>query len=486
MNTQTQYAVNMREWLPTFYRNFTKSTIASLIAFSDTIIILGTGLAVYFFYVGWSSDTFPAYLAALTMNIILTIGAFYFSKLYVLEPIPHPVKQAKKILRVCGVIFLLLLLTAFSLKISDEFSRVWVYSTLLISVPLLCLSRAGYYNLFHKWARSGSLAKHIAIIGGGEQAARLVEKFEAQEYPWLRIVGVFDDRSDRIPSKIGNYDVLGNLDDLINYVQQKGCDDILIALPWTAEQRILKVLDKLKVLPINVSLAPDLIGSNFTRGRFENYGGIPVLNIVAKPIIGWGYFVKILEDRILALCFLTVISPVLLLIALLIKLDSPGPVFFRQKRYGFNNRLIEVYKFRTMYIDQQDNDAAKLTSKNDPRVTPIGNFLRSTSLDELPQFINVLKGEMSIVGPRPHALKASAAGKLYQDAVSEYAVRHKVKPGITGWAQINGWRGETDTIEKIAKRIEHDIYYINNWSLMLDLWIILKTPFVCIGKDNVY
>jgi exopolysaccharide biosynthesis polyprenyl glycosylphosphotransferase len=172
---------------------------------------------------------------------------------------------------------------------------------------------------------------------------------------------------------------------------------------------------------------------------------------------------------------LTLISPLLLFIALLIRLDSPGPVLFRQKRYGLNNRLIEVLKFRTMYHEARDENAEQLTRRNDPRVTRVGAFLRRTSMDELPQFLNVLRGEMSIVGPRPHALAAKAGRLLYQDAVRYYDSRHRMKPGITGWAQVNGWRGETDTVEQIRKRVEHDLYYIENWSIRLDLKIIIRT-----------
>jgi exopolysaccharide biosynthesis polyprenyl glycosylphosphotransferase len=186
---------------------------------------------------------------------------------------------------------------------------------------------------------------------------------------------------------------------------------------------------------------------------------------------------------VLLLLFL---APLFLVVALAIKLDSPGPVFFRQKRYGFNNHLIGVYKFRSMRHDMRDEKAEKLVTKNDPRVTRLGAFLRKTSIDELPQLINVLLGEMSIVGPRPHALSAKAADRLYEEVVAEYAARHRVKPGITGWAQVMGWRGETDTIEKIQKRVEHDLYYIENWSLGFDLKILVLTVFALLKADNAY
>jgi lipopolysaccharide/colanic/teichoic acid biosynthesis glycosyltransferase len=176
----------------------------------------------------------------------------------------------------------------------------------------------------------------------------------------------------------------------------------------------------------------------------------------------------------------------MLVIAILIRLDSRGPVLFKQKRYGFNNRLITVYKFRTMYTDMTDANAERLATRDDPRVTRIGKFLRSTSLDEVPQLINVVLGDMSIVGPRPHAISAKAAGELYEEVVAEYAARHRVKPGITGWAQVNGWRGETDTVEKIRERVKCDLFYIDNWSLWLDIKILLMTAYAVLKRENAY
>jgi exopolysaccharide biosynthesis polyprenyl glycosylphosphotransferase len=202
------------------------------------------------------------------------------------------------------------------------------------------------------------------------------------------------------------------------------------------------------------------------------------MHIASAPLSGWSGLVKIAEDKIVAGAVLLMFAPLLLLIAAAVKFDSAGPVFFRQKRYGFNNQLIEVWKFRSMYHHMSDVHAERLTTRGDPRVTRVGAFLRKTSLDELPQLFNVLRGEMSIVGPRPHPLKAKAGGRLYEEVVAEYAVRHKVKPGLTGWAQVNGWRGETEVDEQIIKRVEHDLYYIENWSLWLDIKILLMTA-VC-------
>jgi Undecaprenyl-phosphate glucose phosphotransferase len=224
-----------------------------------------------------------------------------------------------------------------------------------------------------------------------------------------------------------------------------------------------------------VRLCPDAFGLRLGRVQASHIAGHTFLNVAEPPLSGWRSIAKEIEDRVLGATILTLIAPLMLAIALMIKLDTPGPVLFRQKRYGFNNQLIEVFKFRSMYTHMTDANAEQLTRRNDPRITRIGAFLRRTSLDELPQFLNVVRGEMSIVGPRPHATAAKAGSLLYQEAVKYYDARHRVKPGITGWAQVNGWRGETDTVEQIRKRVEHDLYYIENWSILLDLRIIVRT-----------
>jgi exopolysaccharide biosynthesis polyprenyl glycosylphosphotransferase len=218
----------------------------------------------------------------------------------------------------------------------------------------------------------------------------------------------------------------------------------------------------------------------------SHIGGHTFLNVIDRPLRDWRCIAKNVEDRLVAAAALALITPLLLAIALLIKLDSAGPVLFRQKRYGFNNQLIEVWKFRTMYQDMTDASAQRLTQRNDPRITRVGAFLRRTSLDELPQFINVLRGDMSVVGPRPHATAAKAGALLYQEAVKYYDARHRVKPGITGWAQVNGWRGETNTIEQIRKRVEHDLYYIEHWSIAFDLRIILRTALGGFAGRNAF
>jgi Undecaprenyl-phosphate glucose phosphotransferase len=464
---------------------FSGSVVAGLLLLSDLAAILAAGFIVYLAYLDWIENPFSGYLAAMAGFGAATVTAFYFARLYTIDPTLSVARQLRRIVLICTGVFLALIALAFALKISDQFSRVWTFGWYLLAMLLIVLARIGFHILLLTWTQSGRLTRNAVIVGTGEQGRRLVDNLRQRPYPWVRILALFDDRVMRRPERVADYPVAGGIDDLIRYARENRCDDIIITLPWSAEERILAILEKIKVLPACVRLSPDLVGLNFAQASYDSYSGIPVLNLLNKPLDGWNSILKTIEDRVLAAVLLLLVLPVMLVIAALIKLDSPGPVFFRQWRYGFNNQLIAVLKFRTMYTDQQDEAGTRLTARNDPRVTRLGAFLRHTSLDELPQLINVLKGEMSIVGPRPHAVKANVSGrKLYEEAVAQYAMRHKVKPGITGWAQVNGWRGETDTDEKIIRRVEHDLYYIEHWSLLLDLKIILRTIRIVLSAQN--
>jgi exopolysaccharide biosynthesis polyprenyl glycosylphosphotransferase len=240
-------------------------------------------------------------------------------------------------------------------------------------------------------------------------------------------------------------------------------------------------------LPIDVRLAAHANRIRFRPRSYSYLGAAPMLDVFDKPLGDRDVLVKMVFDKMIGVLALIAISPVLLLTALAIRLDSRGPILFKQKRYGFNNELVEVYKFRSMYVDKLDATASKLVTRDDPRVTRVGRFIRKTSIDELPQLFNVvLRGDLSLVGPRPHAIHAKAADRQYDEVVEGYFARHRVKPGITGWAQIHGWRGETDTQEKIQARVDHDLYYIENWSLWLDLYILAVTPLSLVKTQNAY
>ena len=273
----------------------------------------------------------------------------------------------------------------------------------------------------------------------------------------------------------------------MEFARQTRVDLVIFSLPISAEGRILQMLKKLWVLPVDIRLSAHTNKLRFRPRSYSYIGSVPVIDISDKPIADWDVVMKWLFDKIVGSLALICVAPVMLLVAIAIKLDSKGPVLFKQHRYGFNNELIEVYKFRSMYVEQSDATAKKLVTKDDPRVTRVGRFIRKTSLDELPQLFNVVfAGNLSLVGPRPHAVHAKAADRIYDEAVDGYFARHRVKPGITGWAQINGWRGETDSQEKIQRRVEHDLYYIENWSIPFDIYILACTPFALLRTESAY
>lgn len=374
-----------------------------------------------------------------------------------------------------------------SLNLAVEFNWPWDGPINIVSLGAIamCLVRLGVHSLLISAAEHGSIARNIAVVGAGKSGQRLIAALRETREPWTRIIGIFDDRKVRLQQDKDALPVTGTVNDLITFARDNRVDEILVALPWSAEARLLGILEQLKVIPCNVRMAPDGISHHFRDTGFASVDGVPVYNIFRKPISESGALLKRLEDLIFGITILVMISPVMLLCAIAIKLDSKGPVLFRQNRYGYNNKLISVFKFRTMYHEKRDENCEIQTTKDDPRITRIGGFLRRTSLDELPQLFNVISGEMSLVGPRPHAINTKAAGRLFEEIVHEYAARHKVKPGITGWAQVLGWRGETDTEEKIRRRVECDLYYMEHWSLFLDIEILFRTLGVIRG-ENVY
>ena len=339
-----------------------------------------------------------------------------------------------------------------------------------------------------RMTHSGRLDRRTVVVGGGIAGETLLDELSRQKNTDLKICGVFDDRADdRSPDFVAGFPKLGNVDDLVALARHTRIDLIIFTLPITAEQRLLQMLRKLWVLPIDIRLAAHTNKLKFRPRSYSYIGSVPVLDVFDKPIADWDVVLKTIFDRVVGAAALLVLSPVFLATAIAVKLDSPGPVFFRQKRYGFNNEKIEIYKFRSMYSDQLDHQAARQVTRDDSRVTRVGRFIRRTSIDELPQLWNAgSNGNLSRVGPRPHAVHAHAANRQYDDVVDGYFARHRVRPGITGWAQINGWRGETDTPVKIQRRVEHDLAYIENWSLFFDLYILLITPFALIRNDNAY
>ncbi len=302
------------------------------------------------------------------------------------------------------------------------------------------------------------------------------------------MLGVFDDRNDgRALDTCAGVPKLGKVDDILEFARRTRIDLVLFALPISAETRILEMLKKLWVLPVDIRLSAHTNKLRFRPRSYSYIGDVPTLDVFEQPINDWDKVLKSAFDRVVGAIMLILLAPVMALVAIAIKLDSRGPVLFLQKRYGFNNERIDVFKFRSLFHDQADPLASKVVTKDDPRVTRVGRFIRKTSLDELPQLFNVVfKGNLSLVGPRPHAVQGKFESRRFEETVDGYFARHRVKPGITGWAQVNGWRGEVDSEEKIQKRVEFDLYYIENWSVLFDLYILFKTPFALIKGENAY
>ncbi len=460
--------------------------VGGIVAVAEAILFALASLCMAMLFVKDLADRVPEYAIVTAMSTLALTIAFYMVRLYSLRALSMPARRLPRIFMVFGGLLLAVTSIFFALKVSSDFSRAWLFSWLLVGFCLIAGLRLILGRLFERWADTGIFRRDVVILGAGDRGRSLLKEISEHQVPRVRVVGFFDDRVERYGDSVEGVPLLGKVSDLVDYLRSNPVAEIMITLPWSATDRIQSVTRELGMLPVDVSLIPDSVISEFRAVRFGRLGNVPILQVSRVPISGWKFVFKWLEDRLggglIAIC----VAPVMLIIAAAIKLTSPGPVFFRQDRYGFNNKLIAVYKFRTMYTHLTDANAERLTSKNDERVTPLGRILRRTSLDELPQLLNVLKGEMSLVGPRPHATAAKAGDMLYQDVAADYAARHRVKPGITGWAQVNGWRGETDTHEKLTKRVEHDLYYIDNYSLYMDLRILLKTVLTVVNQDNAH
>ena len=462
--------------------------ISGLLRLVEFLIVAISGGLITYVYIPANETVKPEYWTAVPGAALLTIMVFQSLGSYTIPAIRNFVAQGARIVGGYAFVFLAMMATVFFLKMEGVFSRVVFGALFVIGIACLLATRLAFALVVKSITRHGLLDRRTAIVGGGEHAVRLLDALHADRDSDIKICGIFDERADtRSPDIVAGYPKLGGIDDLIAYARHARLDLIIFSLPVTAEDRILGMLRKLWVLPVDIRLSAHMQKLRFRPRNYSYIGALPMFDVADKPFSDWDMVLKAVFDRVVGALLLVVLTPVMLLVALAIKLDSRGPVFFRQKRYGFNNQLIEVFKFRSMYVDQLDPTAAKLVTKNDPRVTRVGRFLRRSSLDELPQLINVVfRGDLSLVGPRPHAVHAKAADRLYDEVVDGYFARHKVKPGITGWAQVNGWRGETDTQEKIQKRVEHDLHYIENWSVLFDLTILALTPIALLDSERAY
>lgn len=458
---------------------FSATAIAGGALLVDFGALILPGAVSYLMHVGWPVAV-QAHAVTLVLFASATVVVAGLWGGYGSEMLRAPGRMVARLAAAVAIAFLALVVIGFGLKVSEQMSRLWAFVSAGGGLVLAIAGRFAYGKMLDASARAGRLTRNIAIIGNTEQARRLLQRMSLLNEPWNRVVGVFEDRQSRGGPMVFGHRVIGPISDLVALARDTRIDDVIIALPWSADGRIREITEQLQELPVGIRLAPDLAGLGYKEARLGTIGGVPTLDLARNPGDGWQIIAKRGLDKLAALALIIVLAPVMVAIAVAVVLESPGPALYRQVRYGFNNKPFTVLKFRSMRNDGRNS--TKQATANDPRVTRLGRFLRRSSLDELPQLFNVLAGTMSLVGPRPHAVSHN---ELYQQLITGYSARHRVRPGMTGWAQVNGLRGETNTAE-MRDRVAYDIYYIENWSLLLDLRILCQTTVVGFRHRNAY
>lgn len=390
--------------------------------------------------------------------------------------------QTREVVFAWLVFVSILLFLGYATKSSEEFSRrvilTWIIATPFIMLIAYSVAKSILLVLF----KTERFSRSAVVVGVNDLSRSLVNELSTDTQLNISFKGYFDDRKPERLGEIKHGGTLGKFNELARYINEHKIDLIYFALPMVQEKRILSLLDGVRDTTASIYFVPDLFVFDLIQARVDDINGIPVMAVCESPFAGVTGLLKRLSDILFSSILLLLVSPLMLTIAICIKISMPGPVLFKQKRYGLDGEEINVYKFRTMNVSENDERVVQAT-RNDPRITRLGAFLRKTSLDEMPQFFNVLQGRMSVVGPRPHAV---AHNEEYRKLIKGYMMRHKVKPGITGWAQVNGLRGETDTIEKMENRIKFDLDYLRHWSLGLDAMIIMRTVLMMFRDKNAF
>ncbi|MEP0522246.1 MAG: undecaprenyl-phosphate glucose phosphotransferase [Hyphomicrobiales bacterium] len=478
--------------------NVSPRVLTGLIRLMDFILVSLIGYLAYIFYVRpleQQSQIDAATLSGLDYRFaIVSLVGGLLTVLFVQAADGYSISSLRDLFKELGrlvggwtFVFLVFAVTAFFFKQSESMSRVWFGTWFLAGGAVLIITRMFIYRYVTSLFRDGRLQRRAILVGGGERAAELIKSLERQGTQELQICGIFDDRADdRSPPVLLGYPKLGKFSDLLVFGRICKIDMLVVTFPLTAEGRVAEMLKDLWVLPVDIRLSGHGNKLNLRPRSYSYVGSVPFLDIIDKPLADWDYFKKRVFDIFFASLAILLLAPVMALVALAVRLDSAGPILFRQTRYGFNNEKISVLKFRSMFHHMADPKAKQVVSRHDPRVTRVGRIIRKTTLDELPQLFNVLRGELSLIGPRPHAVHAHTENRPWEAVVDGYFARHRVKPGISGWAQINGLRGEIRSKEMIRKRVEHDLYYIENWSVLLDLYILFITPFKILDTRDSY
>jgi Undecaprenyl-phosphate glucose phosphotransferase len=416
--------------------------------------------------------------------VFISVYLMRSSRMYEMGAIMRPLARSDVIIVSILSAFLLFFTMALSLKSADIYSTRWITWFLGLGIGFVCTSRVLFKLLLTRLSARSVIGRSVVVLGAGPQAKALLTRIQRERPYFTELMGVFAFGARPQTTTLEGFPVLGCEEDLIAYVREKGIDDVIIAMPWSDDGTLTRTVERLKELPINVYMSMDLAGYLLEfRPVIGQLNQLPLFEVMQRPISGWHYFLKRLEDYVLGTVFIVLAAPLMALIAIAIKIESSGPVFFMQKRLGFNNQVFEIYKFRSMYHRPDPARDFKQAERDDPRITRVGRIIRRSSLDELPQLFNVLDGSMSLVGPRPHALRHN---EEYGRQIRGYFARHKVRPGITGWAQVNGLRGETEVLSKMEARVRHDVYYADNWSILFDMRILVMTVFVVLFQKNAY
>lgn len=461
-----------------------RSIFGDLVQFTEFLFITFGSICVAYIYhiqVLEAEFDFQRYAAAGMIGATALTTLLRRDGFYEFDQLLSASNSTAGVMARLALVILGLIAFGFALKVSESFSRFWLFAWTMSVGAFLFISRFSTAIILRRMVREGGVfARRVAVIGATESAAQFAELVENSDQA-ISIVGLY--RIGTQPNVFENaFDLTGDLAQLAVLARRGEVDDIVIAKPDVDSKEMERLVNRLSILPVSISICSNNHWLQHTGGEIIRIGGAPMLSLYRRPLEGWGSILKTLEDRIGGLLLLLLASPLLLAVALCIKLQGRGPILFSQQRHGFNHSVFNIYKFRTMMV-AEDGEKVKQATLDDPRITPLGKFLRRYSLDELPQLLNVVKGDMSLVGPRPHAL---AHNHQYARSVANYSGRHKVKPGITGWAQVNGCRGETSENEMMEERVHYDLQYIDNWSLFFDIKILVLTIKAVLFPKNAY
>ena len=457
--------------------------LVNTLRIADFAFLLSGGYLGFFIHFGFHESIPDDNHLVIYLAVIITVLSLHMARSYDRRIIGSLPGQLTSLLAGAGGAVALLFLCGFLSGILGNMLSLWMLYSILVSASLLLLSRVTLHYHVCRLAKQNKVNQSIVIFGVNEQTAKVIDALMRKGNSKVSVLGIFDDRAKLRETNTKLVRPLGTFPDLLAYIREHHVDRILVTLPIVSSDRITGLLKKLSTVPVRIDLVPNEMIWQFPRVEVAQFDAFPVLTVANRLVHAQQGLLKRIEDIFLASVIIICFFPLMLLIACAIKLDSRGPIFFKQKRHGYNNKIFEIYKFRSMKVEPVPEKEVRQASKDDLRVTRIGKYLRRYSLDELPQFFNVLVGNMSVVGPRPHALQHNA---YYESMIVEYFARHNVKPGITGWAQVNGLRGETIEPEKMCRRVNYDIHYIENWTIWLDFKIILMTAVTVWFHDTAY